>query len=163
MVPENREKERSESRQGEFQRAGQGQEEEDRNENRIQQSAPEPAGGHPERPRAAGVLKAQHNYPGADQDKGEQRADIGQVHHLIYAGDRGEPGNKYSGQDCRKGRSAEPRVDAAERRRQEPIPGHREQDPRLPELEHQQDRRIGDYRAECHDARGPAQARAGMP
>ena len=55
-------------------------------------------------------------------------------------------------QDRRHVRRAEARVDFGEARRKQPVARHREEDPRLAELEHEQHRRVRDDRAEGDDA-----------
>ena len=45
---------------------------------------------HAEAARPVRVLVAQDGDADADQDEGEQRADVGQVHDLVDVGDAGE-------------------------------------------------------------------------
>ncbi len=60
---------------------------------------------------------------------------------------------KHAGQDRSAVRRAKARVHARERRRQQAVARHREQDARLAELEHQQHRGHGDDRAQRHQRR----------
>src|SRR5262249_26518972 len=85
--------------------------------------------------RAVGVRAPQDEHAEGDQDEGEQRSDVGELDHLVDVGDAGEHGNQDAGDDRRDVGGPVSRMHACGPGREEPVASHREENPRLTELE----------------------------
>ena len=105
----------------------------------------------PERPQPVRLQPPQHDHAGRHQHEGEQRADVGEVHHLGDVGERREGGHEQAGDDGADVGRLEPRVHPRQERRQQAVARHRHEDARLAQLEHQQHAAHGDHRAERDD------------
>src|SRR6266545_359399 len=115
----------------------------------------EGAEGNAEGPLAVRLLEPQDDDPETDQDEREGRPDVGQVDHLIERREGRRHSHPHARQDRRDVGRAEFRVDLREDGGQQPVARHREEDPRLSELEDQKHGRVRHDRAEGHDADHP--------
>ena len=88
------------------------------------------------------VLLAQDNDTNADQDKGEERADAGHLTDDVSGYESGEESSEDHKQQVAPYKSAPNWVNMRECGRNKPVLSHREEDPRLPEQEHQDNRGI---------------------
>ena len=93
----------------------------------------------------------------ADQDKGKESADIGQVHHLIYIREGGDRSNNYAHDNRCNMRRFEFFMDAGENLREKPIAGHGKEDPGLSEYQDQKYCDVSHDRTEGHDNRSPGE------
>ena len=95
---------------------------------------------------------AQDQNTYAHENECKQCPDIRQVHHLIDACNHRCDPDGGAGQNCGHIGSPIPGVDFCKALGKQPIPRHREEDPRLAELENEKHRGMRDNGAECHDA-----------
>jgi hypothetical protein len=100
------------------------------------------------------VFDSQDDYPRTHQYERE-RPNVSEVDHLVDAGNGAEATNTL----VNMVRCVSPvsRMDSVEDLGQQAVTGHREKDPWLTELKHQQNRRVRDHRSESHYSDCPSE------
>ncbi len=113
------------------------------------------AAGHPKRPRQIRPAQAKEHHADTHEDEREQRSDARELPQYVDGEHAAGDGARDAGDDGGHVGRAKARVHTRRHGREEPIMRHRIEDARLPEEQHEHDRREAGDGTDLHRRRQP--------